>query len=391
MATFAEVKESKDFLALNKKRDAALVQLTRLRKTLEKLPKDPPSLHSFTRNEAKIDSWLEHLEKADAAVSEYFSEVGGSTLEDKEFHAYCDAATDITGEVEILREGYRELLKDKGLLGPAVAPDPVSQKELVAALKTLAESSGRHATATEKQALAAIQHHKTPVLPLPSFNPTQCKGDPLAWSSFWTKFELFGESCIDDKARLGFLYTAVQGDAYKLIKNLQCTAENYEVAKKILDEHYNRTNAVREMLLLKCLHFRSKNSSDYSELVSAIINLKVYISELKNNHGIDIMAESSGENLVRAVIHDILQGEILDKYQSLTGKEYPTLNDFLSKAQEIADRLVRKQKNFQKGSNHKFTNVSPSSTPLQQNTPVSSTIPANISTINRKFHSKWKP
>ena len=56
MATFAEIKESKDFLALNKKRDAALVQLTQLRKTLEKLPKDPPSLHSFTRNEAKIDS-----------------------------------------------------------------------------------------------------------------------------------------------------------------------------------------------------------------------------------------------------------------------------------------------------------------------------------------------
>ena len=137
------------------------------------------------------------------------------------------------------------------------------------------------------------------------------------------------------------------------------------------------------MLLLKCLHFRSKNSSDYSELVSAIINLKVYISELKNNHGIDIMAESSGENLVRAVIHDVLQGEILDKYQSLTGKEYPTLN-------EIADRLVRKQKNFQKGSNHKSTNVSPSSTP-QQNTPVASTIPANISTINRKFPSKRKP
>ena len=141
---------------------------------MEKLPKDPPSLHSFTRNEAKIDSWLEHLEKADAAVSDYFSEAGGSILEDKEFHAYCDTATDITGEVEILRESYRELLKDKGLLGPVAAPDPVSQKELVAALKTLAESSGRHATATEKQALASIQHHKTPILPLPSFNPTLC-------------------------------------------------------------------------------------------------------------------------------------------------------------------------------------------------------------------------
>ncbi|MCP4267064.1 MAG: DUF1759 domain-containing protein, partial [Candidatus Brocadiaceae bacterium] len=178
-------------------------------------------------------------------------------------------------------------LKSKGLLPVVATEEPVSQAELVAALKTLAESTGKHAAATEKQALAAIQYHKTPVLPLPTFDPARCKGDPLAWSSFWAKFEHFAESCPDDKARLGFLNRAVLGDGYKLIKNLKCTDDNFAVAHQILEEQYNRTHAIREMLLLKCLHFRTKNSSDYSELVSAIIDLKVYISELKNNHSID--------------------------------------------------------------------------------------------------------
>ena len=68
-----------------------------------------------------------------------------------------------------------------------------------------------------------------------------------------------------------------------------------------------------------------KVNADLSNFVSSIINLNVYISELKINHGIDILAEESGCYLIRAVVHDILPGDILDKYQSITGVEYPSL------------------------------------------------------------------
>ena len=390
MVSFAELKAEKEFVKLHGNREAILLCLEDVKAALDTLPTEKPSIRAFTKLEKEIEEEVVQLTAIDKKIATWYVGQGG-LINDSSYAEYNWVKTKLLSDLTAKRDTYHELLKSKGLLPVVATEEPVSQAELVAALKTLAESTGKHAAAAEKQALAAIQHHKTPVLPLPTFDPARCKGDPLAWSSFWTKFELFGESCPDDKARLGFLYTAVLGDGYKLIKNLQCTADNFAVARQILEEQYNRTHAIRELLLLKCLHFRTKNSSDYSELVSAIIDLKVYISELKNNHNIDIMAESSGENLVRAVIHDTLPGEILDKYQSLTGKEYPTLNDFLSKAQVIAERLVRKQKNFPKGSNSKPANVSSPSTPFQQDAPGSSTVPASISSVNKRSFPRKKP
>ena len=198
MVTFAQLQKEKNFLSLHSQRSAALVQLTKLKVVLESLSEETPSALSFSRNEAKIDSWLDKLEVASSAVSDYFGNQGGDLLNDTGFKEYCDQETNIMGEIEIIRESYSNLLRSKNLLGPSTVETP----EFLEAIKTLAQNSG-------VQASAIAQHHKTPVLPLPTFDPAQCKGDPVAWSSFWTKFELFSENCLDDKAKLGFLYTAV--------------------------------------------------------------------------------------------------------------------------------------------------------------------------------------
>ena len=51
MAKFESLSEEKDCLALNGKRSAALVQLSKLEKSVEALPKDWPSVCSFERIE----------------------------------------------------------------------------------------------------------------------------------------------------------------------------------------------------------------------------------------------------------------------------------------------------------------------------------------------------
>ena len=100
-----------------------------------------------------------------------------------------------------------------------------------------------------------------------------------------------------------------------------------------------------------------RHNSDLSNSVSSVINLDVYLSDLKLNHGIDILAEISGRHLIRAVVHDILPGDILDKYQTLTGTEYPSLEQYVSKAQEVAKRISQRQKNKQKDVNANNSNV----------------------------------
>ena len=149
-------------------------------------------------------------------------------MEDPGYKAYRVKAVKIYNKLEIDRENYYDLLKEKGLLN-IVPPKPeVTQADLVEAVKSLADSTGKHASATEAQAKAVLHHHQMPELPMPIFNPFDCKGNPLAWNKFWQRFEIFIIDCVDDKSKLGFLLSAVKGDAYNIIKNLKCTDAKFQ-------------------------------------------------------------------------------------------------------------------------------------------------------------------
>ena len=136
-------------------------------------------------------------------------------------------------------------------------------------MKTLAESSQRHAA-------AALHHHKLPTMNMPIFDPSKCRGNILGWRNFWQKFELFTIDCIDNRSRMGFLLSCVRNDAYNIIRNLKCTEENFLVAKELLEGHYNKTDNIKEQLLLSCLRFGVPTpNSDLSNFVSSIIILQV--------------------------------------------------------------------------------------------------------------------
>ena len=139
MSGFESISEQRDFVALNAKRDASLVQLKKLSKALEKLSKDEPPLHYFEHIEAKIDNKVEKIEAAERAVSTYFTKAGGDALNVTDFDNYCDVATNITGQIEILRDIFQNNLKSKDLLQPVAVPP--TKKKLLDAIKTLAEST----------------------------------------------------------------------------------------------------------------------------------------------------------------------------------------------------------------------------------------------------------
>ena len=264
MLKFNSISKEKEFLALDAKRLAILGQLSGLKKALE-TSRQKPSLRSFQRIEAKVDNQLDQLATASMATSAYFAKAGGDPLNDPGFQSYCDTETNIMGELQILRESYNDILKSKGMLQPAA--DPVSLTELVSAMKTLAESSQRHAA-------AALHHHKLPTMNMPIFDPSKCRGNILGWRNFWQKFELFTIDCIDNRSRMGFLLSCVRNDAYNIIRNLKCTEENFLVAKELLEGHYNKADTIKEQILLSCLKFRfPKPNLDLSNFVSSIINL----------------------------------------------------------------------------------------------------------------------
>ena len=68
MAKFDSLSEEKEFVALDAKRCVVLSQLLDLKKSLNALSKDKPSLRSFERLETRIDEKLDQLEAASVAV-----------------------------------------------------------------------------------------------------------------------------------------------------------------------------------------------------------------------------------------------------------------------------------------------------------------------------------
>ena len=164
MTSFDSLSQVKEFLSLDAKRVSVIVELTNLKEQLESLNHDKPSVRSFERIEAKVDSNMDQLETASKAVSSYLIKVGGDPLTDSNFKQYCNTANEIVKGIDTLREDYHELLESKSLLQQQPAAAPVSQSELASALKALAESS-------EKQAQASMHHHKVPTMNMPIFNP----------------------------------------------------------------------------------------------------------------------------------------------------------------------------------------------------------------------------
>ena len=143
MSLFKDIKENKEFLPLHAKRTAILTSLSNIKVTLEK-SKETPTLVSFERNEAKLNSKLEQLETASEAVSEYFCTLGGDHSNDSDFLDYRNEETTLTGELEILRSSYHELLKSRGHFAPPAPAAPpeemVTKADLIDALKGLAQS-----------------------------------------------------------------------------------------------------------------------------------------------------------------------------------------------------------------------------------------------------------
>ena len=118
MPSFKELKDNKDFITLDAKRTAVLLELRKLKVNLQNLPQEKPSIRSYERFNSNVDTVLDKLETASVAVSDYFASIGVDSLDDEEFLNYMNIETTLRGEVEVLRDSYFELLKSHGHFAP---------------------------------------------------------------------------------------------------------------------------------------------------------------------------------------------------------------------------------------------------------------------------------
>ncbi|MCP4273792.1 MAG: hypothetical protein GY781_17860, partial [Gammaproteobacteria bacterium] len=154
MVSFAELKAEKEFVKLHGNRQAILSCLQDVEAALDALPTEKPSSRAFAELEREVGEEVVQLTAIDKKIATWYVGQGG-LINDSSYAEYKSVKTKILSGLTAKRDAYHELLMSKDLLPVVATEEPVSQAELVAALKTLAESTGKHAAATEKQALAA--------------------------------------------------------------------------------------------------------------------------------------------------------------------------------------------------------------------------------------------
>ena len=116
MSTFESLSKEPEFIKLDAKRAASLVTLINYSESLKELDQEKPSLRAFQRLESKIDNEILVFEAASNAVTAWFTKNGGDYLDDSGYKDYRVKAVKILNELEVVREGYHDLLKNKGLL-----------------------------------------------------------------------------------------------------------------------------------------------------------------------------------------------------------------------------------------------------------------------------------
>ena len=232
MTTFEALSKESDFIKLDAKRAASLDALVDHHESLNALNVEKPSLRAFQRLEGSIDEDIRLVKAASNAVAAWFTKNGGDNLNDSGYKAYRVKAVKILNELEIDRENYHDILKDKGLLQPPAKP------EISADLKDILQSLSE----TQKQAVAAQtasnKSHKRKELECPRFDPGHCRNNPLAFKSFWLKFEQFVRDCDSDSDKLFWLQGSCKGDAHHLISKFSLNNDNYVTASELLKSLY---------------------------------------------------------------------------------------------------------------------------------------------------------
>ena len=116
--------------------------------------------------------------------------------------------------IEKAQSAYFDVLSSAGLV-PA-QPKPEVSGDLLGILQSL--------TATQKAAVeaqaSANKSHKKKEMEQPKFDPTHVRHDPLAFKTFFRKFQIFTKDVEDNKDRLQWLQTSMRGDASHLISKL---------------------------------------------------------------------------------------------------------------------------------------------------------------------------
>lgn len=152
------------------------------------------------------------------------------------------------------------------------------------------------------------------------------------WPTFSGLFKtlIIKNGALDNIQKMQYLKTNVSGEAAKLISNIDVTADNFDIAWKLLIERFENKRAIRDThleLLLKLPDMKFENSGDLQEYYD------------KSKECIELLKDMSGEQILLYLLMKKLPNETRKIYEQ--SRENPTEEQKLSEYFEFLHKRCR--------------------------------------------------
>ena len=301
---------SEQVKSLNKKRAARKGLITQDLKLLNSLDESKINVPLLEQYILSIESNLSLVEEYDTSICELLQDAVSNEDLELKFEEVRKFHFHVFEQLAKLKLKKAKLLKDLDSdITPAVVP-PVVNKSVKLPLP--------------------------PIVISPFENNLK---NPFEYFNFKKTFQnaLAGMPDLTNAQRLIYLKGYLQGDALKLIENIEIRDDNYELAFEQLDFHYLDKNNIIDKTLDEILNLPEVRQLKEVEPFVRLIYNKVH--DLKGLN-VDLLEDnSSGLVLFSKIVNRKLPRHFLVELSRETDTNYPDFNQLLSKYQTILTRL----------------------------------------------------
>ncbi|XP_063545814.1 uncharacterized protein LOC134753801 [Cydia strobilella] len=213
--------------------------------------------------QARIDTLNEYWQKFQ---TNHFQILKYATTAQKKEHNYFTT--------DLYSNGEEEYFVIKGELSDTI--------ELFNKSETLSEQPQSQ---PQYKSTSEVNKHSTQEVKLPKVILPQFSGDYQEWTSFRDLYTslVHNKTSLSKVQKLHYLKSSVTGEAEQLLKHLQITEKNYDVAWETLDKRYNNKRMIVNTILNRFMNQKKVYNGTSRSIRELLDTTQECLNSLKNN------------------------------------------------------------------------------------------------------------
>ncbi|XP_061706724.1 uncharacterized protein LOC133517425 [Cydia pomonella] len=182
----------------------------------------------------------------------------------------------------------------------------------------------------QNKSTSEVNKHSTQEVKLPKVSLPQFSGDYQEWTSFRDLYTslVHNKTSLSKVQKLHYLKSSVTGEAEQLLKHLQITEKNYDVAWETLDKRYNNKRMIVNTILNRFMNQKKVYHSTSRSIRELLDTTQECLNSLKNN---DVKINEWDTIVIHIILNkldDETRKQWEEEIRALPVQELPKLEKF---------------------------------------------------------------